>query len=200
MRILLKICLAKSTETDAVQTKKSLVNFKHEGIPVKSIIALFIILGMSLAAGLAKADEEALFSSQSLTTEAALKAAMAALQKCRSEGFQVAVAVVDRMGILQVSLRDRYAGAHTPDTARGKAWTAASFRSNTTDMIEFTQPGQSQSGVRHVPGTLMIGGGMIIEAAGSLVGAIGVSGAPGGELDDLCAAAGIEAIEDLIAF
>jgi uncharacterized protein GlcG (DUF336 family) len=51
-----------------------------------------------------------------------------------------------------------------------------------------------------VPGALMIGGGLIIEAAGSLVGAIGVSGAPGGEFDDLCAAAGIEAIEDLIAF
>lgn len=46
----------------------------------------------------------------------------------------------------------------------------------------------------------MVGGGMIIEAAGSLVAAIGVSGAPGGEMDDLCAVAGIEAIEDLIAF
>jgi uncharacterized protein GlcG (DUF336 family) len=104
------------------------------------------------------------------------------------------------MGILQALVRDRYAGAHTPKTARGKAWTAASFRTNTTDLVEMSQPGQLQSGVRHVPGTLMIGGGMIIEAAGSLVGAIGVSGAPGGESDDLCAAAGIEAIEDLIAF
>ena len=167
---------------------------------MKPIIALFIILGMSLAAGTTNAEEEALFSSQSLTTETAMKAAMAALNKCRSEGFQVAVAVVDRMGTLQALLRDRYAGAHTPDTARGKAWTAASFRANTTSMMELTQPGQPQSGVRHVPGALMIGGGLIIEAAGSLVGAIGVSGAPGGEFDDLCAAAGIEAIEDLIAF
>jgi uncharacterized protein GlcG (DUF336 family) len=81
-----------------------------------------------------------------------------------------------------------------------KARTAASFRTNTSDMVELTQPGQPQSGVRQVPGMLMIGGGMIIEAAGSLVGAIGISGAPGGELDDLCASAGIEAIEDLIAF
>lgn len=167
---------------------------------MKPIIALFIILGMSLAAGTANAEEEALFSSQSLTPETAMTAAMAALKKCRSEGFQVAVAVVDRMGILQALLRDRYAGAHTPDTAKGKAWTAASFRSNTTNMMDLTQSGQPQSGVRHVPGALMIGGGLIIEAAGSLVGAIGVSGAPGGEFDDLCAASGIEAIEDLIAF
>ena len=167
---------------------------------MKLFIALTIILSMSLTVGPANAEEEALFTSQSLTPKTAMKAAIAALDKCRSEGFQVAVAVVDRMGVLQALIRDRYAGAHTPETARGKAWTAASFRSNTTDMVELTQPGQPQSGVRHVPGSLMIGGGLIIEAAGSLVGAIGVSGAPSGEFDDLCAAAGIEAIEDLIAF
>ena len=88
----------------------------------------------------------------------------------------------------------------TPETARGKAWMAASFRANTSEMVDVTQAGQPQSGVRQVPGALMVGGGMIIEAAGSLVGAIGVSGTPGGERDDACAIAGIEAIEDLIGF
>ena len=168
---------------------------------MKSISALFILaLSLSLSVDTARAEEDGLFTSQSLTPKTALLAASAALESCRSEGFQVAVAVVDRMGILQVLIRDRYAGAHTVETARGKAWTAASFRTNTSELVEVTQSGQPQSGVRQVPGALMIGGGMIIEAAGSLVGAIGVSGAPGGELDDLCAAAGIEAIEDLIAF
>jgi hypothetical protein len=65
------------------------------------------------------------------------------------------VAVVDRMGILQVMLRDRYAGAHTPETARRKAWTATSFRANTTDMLEITAPGQPQAGVRQVTDALM---------------------------------------------
>ncbi len=168
---------------------------------MKRMSALFtFILGLALVAGTAKAEENALFSSQSMTPETALLAATVALKKCRGDGYQVAVAVVDRMGVLQVLLRDRYAGAHTPDTAKGKAWTAASFRSNTTAMAEATQSGATQSGARHVAGALMIGGGLIIEAAGSLVGAIGVSGAPGGELDDVCAAAGIEAIEDMIAF
>ena len=162
---------------------------------------LFIIsLSLLLAVGTARAEEHAMFSSQSLTLDTALIAASAALKKCRGEGYQVAVAVVDRMGILQALLRDRYAGAHTPETARGKAWTAASFRTNTTDMVEVTQAGQPQAGVRQVPGALMVGGGIIIEAAGSLVGAIGVSGAPSGQIDDMCASAGIEAIEDLIAF
>ena len=163
--------------------------------------ALIIVsLGLFICTTSTRAEDNGLFVTQSLTPETALMAASAALDKCREEGYQVAVAVVDRMGVLQVLLRDRYAGAHTADTARRKAWTATSFRTNTTEMVEATQAGQPQSGVRQVSGALMAGGGMIIEAVGSLVGAIGVSGAPGGDLDDLCAAAGIEAIEDLIAF
>ncbi len=153
-----------------------------------------------LMAGPVAADGHALFTTQSLTPEAAMKAATAALEKCRADGYQVAVAVVDRMGNMQVMVRDRFAGAHTPDTARRKAWTATSFRTNTTDLLDMTAPGQPQSGVRQITGALMLGGGVMIEAAGSMVGAIGVSGAPGGELDDICAEAGIAAIEDDIAF
>ena len=131
-----------------------------------------------------------------LTPETALKAAQAALKKCRDSGYQVAVAVVDRMGVVQVMLRDRFAGPHTPDMASSKAYTAASFRTNTTDLAEMTQPGRPQSGIRNRPGVAAVGGGMMIEAGGSLLGAIGVSGAPGGREDDLCAAAGIEAIRE----
>jgi uncharacterized protein GlcG (DUF336 family) len=160
-------------------------------------IATLILVNVT---NIAHADEDALFSSRSLTPETALTAAQAALKECRTRGFQVAVAVVDRMGIIQVLIRDRYAGAHTSETATRKAWTAASFRVNTSEMVEITKSGQPQAGVRQVSQALMVGGGMIIEAAGSLVGAIGVSGAPGGDLDDLCATVGIDAIEDLIAF
>jgi len=159
-----------------------------------------VCLSLALTLGMARAEEHALFTTSSLTPETALKAVNAAMKKCRAEGFQVAIAVVDRMGNMQVMMRDRFAGAHTPETARRKAWTAASFRTNTSDLLEITGPGQPQAGVRHVTGALMIGGGMLIEAGGSLVGAIGVSGAPGGELDDLCAMAGIAAIEDDISF
>ncbi len=161
---------------------------------------LMLPIVMLLMAGPVAADGHALFTTQSLTPEAALKAATAALEKCRADGYQVAVAVVDRMGNMQVMVRDRFAGAHTPDTARRKAWTATSFRTNTTDLLDMTAPGQPQSGVRQITGALMLGGGVLIEAGGSLVGAIGVSGAPGGELDDICAEAGIAAIEDDIAF
>jgi len=168
---------------------------------MKSIVKIFVVaLTVGVASGSAQAQEAALFTTKSLTPETALRAVDAAMQKCRADGYQVAVAVVDRMGNLQAMLRDRFAGAHTPETARRKAWTATSFRANTSDLVEPTQAGTGQSGVRHVSGALMLGGGMLIDAGGSSVGAIGVSGAPNGAADDVCARAGIAAIEDDISF
>ena len=157
------------------------------------------LLILCLAAPLAAAADGT-HSIRLLTPESALKAAQAALKKCRDGGFQATVAVVDRMGVTQALLRDRYAGPHTVEMARGKAWTAVSFRTNTTALAEASQPGRPSSGIRHLPGVAAVGGGLTIEAGGSLLGAIGVSGAPGGREDDACAAAGIAAIRDDIEF
>lgn len=142
------------------------------------------------------AAQSGTFQIRVLTPETALKAVNAALAECRKGGFQVAVAVVDRSGLSQAMLRDRYAGAHTPQVATDKAWTAVSFRSNTTDLARLTQPGQASSGLRNVSRVMAVGGGVLIEAGGSIVGGIGVSGAPSGDADDVCAKAGIAAIRD----
>jgi uncharacterized protein GlcG (DUF336 family) len=144
--------------------------------------------------------QDALVTYKSLSPELALDLARAALGECRKRGYQTAVAVVDRFGVTQVMLRDRFAGAHTPGTAAGKAWTAASFRTNTTDLVASTQPTMPQAALRNLPGAVVLGGGLIIEAGGSLVGAVGVSGAPGGDADDACAKAGIEAVRDRLDF
>jgi uncharacterized protein GlcG (DUF336 family) len=131
-----------------------------------------------------------------LTPEAAAKAMNAALAECRKQGFQVAVAVVDRAGVVQTLVRDRFAGAHTPEVATNKAWTAVSFRTSTVELARATQPGQASSGLRNVPRFTGVGGGVPIQAGGSIVGGIGVSGAPSGEADEACAAAGIASIRD----
>ncbi|PTT90402.1 hypothetical protein DBR42_05940 [Pelomonas sp. HMWF004] len=144
------------------------------------------------------AEPPPLFSAQQLTPETALTAARAALAHCRAAGHQVAVAVVDRAGLVQVLLRDRFAGAHTVDIAPRKAWTAASFRMSTAALAAETQAGKPMSGIRQSPQVMAIGGGQVIEASGAVVGAIGVSGAPGGEADDACALAGVKAVADSI--
>jgi uncharacterized protein GlcG (DUF336 family) len=153
-----------------------------------------------LTAALNATADEATFSSRSLTVETALKAAHAALNACRDAAFNVSVAVVDKSGIVQVVLRDRLAGSHTPDTATGKAWTAVSFRSNTSELIDFTASGRPENGIRHLPRVVMVGGGMIVQAAGEMVAGIGVSGAPSGAEDEKCAKAGIAAIQDSLDF
>jgi uncharacterized protein GlcG (DUF336 family) len=144
--------------------------------------------------------QDALVTYKSLSPELALDLARAALADCQKRGYQTAVAVVDRFGVAQVMLRDRFAGAHTPTTAIGKAWTAVSFRTNTTDLVAASKEGTAQSGVRNLAGAVVLGGGMMIEAGGSMVGGVGVSGAPGGDADDACAKAGIEAVRDKLDF
>jgi uncharacterized protein GlcG (DUF336 family) len=144
--------------------------------------------------------QHVLVTYKSLAPEVALELSRAALASCRERGFQIAVTVVDRFGVTQVTLRDRFAGAHTVPTATAKAWTAVSFRTNTGELVALTQPGMPQAGVRGLPGVAIIAGGVTIEAGGSLLGAVGVSGAPGGDADEACAKAGIEAIRDKLEF
>ena len=146
----------------------------------------------------AQAQDRGTFAVRHLLPETAMKATRAALEDCRKRGYQVSVAVVDRSGVAQALLRDRFAGPHTPETAVNKAWTAVSFRTNTTDLARASQPGQPSSGLRGLPRFVGLGGGLLIEAGGSIVGAIGVSGAPTGEADDACAKAGIAAIGDAL--
>lgn len=148
----------------------------------------------------AAAAQQATYAVRTITPEAALRAARVALATCAKNGHQVAVSVTDRSGHPLVMLRDRHAGPHTPNTATSKAYTALSFKLDTTSFTRVTQSGEAASGIRHLPGVVAIGGGLPIEAGGSLVGAIGVSGAPGGDADDVCAKAGIAEIRDDLEF
>jgi uncharacterized protein GlcG (DUF336 family) len=159
---------------------------------------LFIALA-AVVAGVAPASGEKMLTTfTTLTTSAARDAAQAALARCQKDGYTVAVAVVDRGGAPLVVLRDNLAGTHTTATAIGKAATAVSFRTDTTELAATTQAGKPSSGIRALPTVVAVGGGLMIRAKGSLVGGIGVSGAPGGDNDDVCAKAGIAAISDAI--
>jgi uncharacterized protein GlcG (DUF336 family) len=157
-----------------------------------------VVASLGLSVGVQA--QEAYFQTKSLTPETALQAAKAALESCRKQGYQVAVAVVDRSGLVQVLLRDRFAGPHTPEVAVNKAWTAVSFKTATVELAVETQPGKPMSGLRNLPRFIAAGGGQMIEGGGTMFGAIGVSGGPGGETDDACAKAGIKAIAASLEF
>jgi len=162
------------------------------------MMRLHFAFGFLLLAALplAQAQSDATYAVRLLTPEAAQKAVNAALADCRKRGYQVAVAVVDRGGVAQALVRDRHAGPHTVQTAIDKGYTAISFRTDTLEFARLTQPGQAASGIRQIPRVIAVGGGVQISGAGQLMGAIGVSGAPTGEADELCAKAGLKAISD----
>jgi uncharacterized protein GlcG (DUF336 family) len=162
--------------------------------------ALIAAMTLALGAPAARAGDDAIVTYKSLSPEVALAAAQAALKQCRDNGFQVAVAVVDRFGEAQVMLRDRFAGLPAADTATRKAYTALGFRAATSDLAQSIKSGQRDAGLALLPHVAMLAGGLTIEAGGTLLGGIGVAGAPGGDKDEVCAKAGLDAIRDSIDF
>ena len=165
----------------------------------KNIFILFTLM-TSFATQAAEKEIEVLYTSKTLTPEAALVVAQSALESCRNSGLQVSVAVVDGGGNLQVVLRDKLAGISSPEGAILKAKTSINFRSATTVLSEAVNSNSEASGIKQLPGILVLGGGVTIQASGSMVGAVGVAGAPDGKSDEKCALAGIEAIQELLEF
>jgi len=163
-------------------------------------IALAAAAALCLALPATAQDKEGIVSFSSLKPSAAIALAQGALDACHEAGYQVAVTVVDRFGETQVVMGDRFAGPHTIPTATAKAWTALSFRGATLELDERIASGELSRGLRDIPGALFLGGGVPVISAGTIVGGIGVSGAPEPTLDEECAEAGIETIYDLLEF
>jgi uncharacterized protein GlcG (DUF336 family) len=140
---------------------------------------------------------EVVINSPRLSLETALKIAQATIAACQAEGVQIAVTVVDRSGHPQVILRDSRAMDLTLAVSQRKAYTALSFNMPLSEM------GGRFDGAYAVPkldALVVSAGGLPVRAAGILVGAVGVSGAPSGEQDERCAAAGIEAVQEDLDF
>lgn len=162
--------------------------------------AVLAAAAVGIAAALPARAAEGVITYKSLAPEAALTLAKTALDKCRKDGFQVAVVVLDRFGAPLVELRDRYAPIATLDIAKGKAWTAVTFTRSTAEFVQAMKDGTIGAGLAGLPKVTPLVGGLMIQSAGSLVGGVGVSGAPGGDKDEACAKAGLAAIQDQLDF
>jgi uncharacterized protein GlcG (DUF336 family) len=144
--------------------------------------------------------QEAVLTYKSLAPDAAFELARVALQTCRSNGYQIAVVVMDRFGEPLVMLRDRFVGLPAPAIAANKAYTALSFRMSSGDFAKAIQSGQLSGALANTPRVVTLAGGLLIEAAGSILGSVGVAGAPGGDKDEECARAGLDVIRDELEF
>lgn len=143
----------------------------------------------------AMAEDEAPMSVnvKRLSLEAAQRVAQATIDECRKQGYQVSATVVDRNGIPQVMLRDTLGPPISVSISKDKAYTSTNFTAPSSGLTRL-----KDSPLFNRDGLAIMAGAVLIEAGGQVYGAVGVSGAPGGEIDESCAKAGADAIaEDL---
>ncbi len=152
----------------------------------------FLIAAM-LAGGSAMAQGAAgLVSERSISTNAALELATTSLERCRADGYKVTITVLNRHARTAVVVSDDGVNPHTIENSLRKAYTAFTTRGPSADMGKRTQPGLA--GFMQLDKITTIEGGLPIFAGKELVGAVGISGAPGGEKDAACAQAGLDRI------
>ena len=161
---------------------------------MKTLLAL-TLLAASLPALAAQPD---LLPVKQISLELARDIAMDAVEACRKDGYTVSAVVLDRAGNVQAALRDTLAARHTLEIAERKA--GMSIMSGTdTGSFRAARP-DIRPELNHMSGLIVMEGGLPIRAAGSLIGAVGVSGAPGGEKDAACAAAALKTVEERLEF
>jgi len=155
------------------------------------ITTLVFILGL-LFFQQAIAEEQALtVTIKRLSAEAALKVAESAMLECRKQGYQVTASVVDKSGNIQAVARDTLAPPVSIGISKAKAYTAVNFSADTSKMSQ-----RLNTAIGSFDGVLMAAGGVNINVAGTIYGAVGVSGAPSGATDESCAKAGVAAIAE----
>lgn len=128
----------------------------------------------------------------SLGTPLAVELAQTAVAACSADGYNVSAAVTDRSGVLLALVRSENAGTHTANASTAKAFTSASSRTPTSTMAENVAKNAGAAGLVDIPGFLVLAGGVPVKVGNATVGAIGVAGAPGGNLDESCANKAIE--------
>ena len=140
---------------------------------------------------------EGLLATHRIPAELASQAVAEAVASCAKQGYAETAVLVDADGVRQAVLRGDRAGSHTLDSAYDKAYTAASFKTDTSALFERskTVPGLGNL-FTQVPHLMLFGGGIVIKVGDEVVGAIGAAGAPGANLDDGCARAGLDKIRD----
>jgi len=153
----------------------------------KSVVFGLCFMGIAGA----HASEPLTVNIKRLSLDTASRIAQAAIAQCRREGVQIAVSVIDRGGHVQAMLRDTLAMDITVPISKQKAHTAMAFNSPTSQ-LEGRFKGAYQ--VPKLDGLMVSAGGIPINIGGTILGGIGVSGAPSGVTDEKCATAGLDAV------
>jgi uncharacterized protein GlcG (DUF336 family) len=161
-------------------------------------IARLAIVPLALAAA-SLAQAQSVRTERNMSLELANQIANATVAACQAAGHAVTVTVVNRSGGVVAVQRADNAGPHTVEASLQKAYTSASARNSTLAMMDAAQKNAGAANLVHMPGFLLLGGGVPVKLGSEVIGAVGVGGAPGGQLDEQCALAGLEKVKPLIS-
>ena len=150
---------------------------------------------IGLVCALASPASAQLLTEKSLSAAMALTIAQTALETCTKQGYHVSVHVLGRNAEVIVAVRGDGAPPHTMENSQRKAYTARTFRISSGEFAQRVKDNPSISAV-HLTGIIAAQGALPIKVGDEVIGAVGVSGAPGGEKDEACSKAGIDKVTD----
>ena len=156
---------------------------------LKSIVVIAAIVALAPM----RADAQVL-TERNISLQLALSIAQAAMAACKTDGYDVSVAVVDRAGDLKVMLRADTANPHNADLARRKAYTSRTFKVPSMEVAKRTNGPTDLSGQRFLVDVIPLGGGLPINVGNDTIGALGISGSPTQEGDEKCAIAALASV------
>jgi uncharacterized protein GlcG (DUF336 family) len=156
------------------------------------------ITALALLAAASVAQAQAVRSEKNMSLELANQIAAAGVAACLAGGYNVAVTVVDRAGGVRAVQRADNAGPHTLAASQQKAFTSASAKNTTLAMMETAQKNPGAANLVNIPGFLLLGGGVPVKAGNEVIGAVGIGGAPAGNLDEQCAMAALDKVKEAL--
>jgi uncharacterized protein GlcG (DUF336 family) len=154
-----------------------------------------ILAGAALALGFAPAFTQTL-ATHRIPASLAVEAASETVAACARQNYRESAVVLDADGQIITVVRGDGAGIHTIDSAHDKAYTAVSFKNDTLALASRAKGEDSIAPLAKLPHVMFFGGGVVIKLNDEVIGSIGASGAPGANLDDNCAKAGLNKIRD----
>jgi len=168
---------------------------------MKKVCVVPLLCSLSIAGLAAPAHAQNVLTTHRLPAALASEATAAAVASCATKGYKVTASIVDTDGVVQAMLRGDGASMTTPSAARDKAYTALMLggpRNEDSSAAVAKRMGGNASpgGLAKLPHILLLPGALVIRAGGEAIAAIGVGGAPGGNLDEACAKAGLDKIAD----
>ena len=149
-----------------------------------------------LAAASAPAGAQGVVTTHRLSAALANEAVGAAVETCTKQGYEVSAVFLDMEGVRQAQLRGDGAGIHTLESSFHKAYTAVTFKVDTIELVERSKSQPVSTSIAKLPNLLLAQGGVVAKVGSEVIGALGVGGAPGSDLDTRCARAGLERIRD----